>query len=502
MTVDIAEQIKSHIDDAAPPLTIEEILRNDRAHNLDVDRVPRWRPSGRSLVVAAAALVAVLTVAVAVLVSGRGPLSTSIAATEERLPVRGEDASWERISDVNDAFVVSDVIAREVVNGTTSSATSQVGINDVAVGPDLVVAVGSESIGFASKAAVWVSSTLGTDWQRLDAEAPELTANSPPGDGQPTDMQMTDAVLDDGRLVVAGEAWSGDNLRWPVAWLHDDNGWQRHDLPTQSDSSFVTVVELVRTTEGFTAIGVDNSDMNNGSGNGLLTWTSTDGTNWTQLGTSGLNPGEYIFAAAAVNNRILAVGQTGDPAKPTPALWLSDDGGSTWLAQSPPPIDPDHPVGSLVGLEIQPERVVVLGQYSTTGDISYTELDDGTRSLDDEQLLTVWSTDDGTTWNELATFGGPNELIVNPHLVRAFEGYMIAYSNVTAANDGAALWILGDDGTLTDVGYPDADTDPNQLVFTGIEHLLFTSPSIKASQQALDNGDPQPEIGLWRLTSS
>lgn len=171
-------------------------------------------------------------------------------------------------------------------------------ITDLAVGDDLLVAVGAAEDASRLAAASTVPAGPG---------APVGTA---PGG---TDPARRDAPVD---VEIGGRAW----------WSTDGRVWTESIL-----SSAVRSVDAVaRRGTGFVAVG--RSRDASGTDETLLL-ASSDGKGWAFGGR--LPSGASVRDLLVVGSDLLAVGRD-DQAEGRPAAWRSTDGGTTWAAEALP----------------------------------------------------------------------------------------------------------------------------------------------------------------------
>jgi hypothetical protein len=285
------------------------------------------------------------------------PVTTTTLEVTTTIPAavvipEGAVLTWTRIPDTTGALI-----------GETWDYVNQV----IAGGPGLV-AVGAadtcvgcwgaypeqELIGF-DHAREWTNHQGGAVWLSADGEAWTQVPASMFGDG----VAMLTGVADNGsRLVAVGitavpdGAPDGATLPRSAVWISDDAGtsWTRvpDDEAAFGGEGRHLMWSVIATDRGFTAAGDD-------------LWTSLDGSAWTRVG-----PMDEVRRIVRTDEGYVAVGLTSSAA----AVWTSSDAVSWTRVELPAVSAPPGVVvrSALTDAAGGPGGVVVVGQVQETSD--------------------------------------------------------------------------------------------------------------------------------------
>lgn len=157
---------------------------------------------------------------------------------------------------------------------------------------------------------VVVTSTDGLKWTRLHQAFP----------------CFSNIIWGNNQFIATGQK-GGYDQAYEAGFLTSSNGetWVWHSLPNGKNKS---VSYVAWGNHLYVAIGTDDK----AHGYAGLSYSSTDGVNWTEHPNSGL-PSNYVVAMAFVNNVFIAVGEKGLIVTSTDgAHWIKQNSGtSAWL---------------------------------------------------------------------------------------------------------------------------------------------------------------------------
>ncbi|HEX5630415.1 MAG TPA: hypothetical protein VFY15_02020, partial [Acidimicrobiia bacterium] len=257
------------------------------------------------------------------------------------------------------------------------------GINDLAVGADGMVAVGSDESNGSTDAAVWFS-TDGLSWEQVAVDA-----LADPG---PEEM-LTVIPFGDG-FVAAGFAIAGNEADAAV-WLSPDGiSWTRVHDPRFAEVGTQRIYSLTATADGLIAGGTNYHANPFGLYNlDARVWRSPDGILWEKIDAPDFGgPGwQYISAVAATPNGLIAAGGyiLGQPGfHNDAAVWVSDDG-----------VEWTRVTGlAFGGVRAQHISALVLDAEGIVA-VGYDTAPDGNR------VPAVWTSPDGLRWSRNAGSG-------------------------------------------------------------------------------------------------
>lgn len=495
----IEQRIRRHIDAAAPAITLDEVIGSDVIDPDGVSTeqarssVPRWAKS-------TAAVAAVLVGATVMVGIVSDPLGEDVnvdagdrwSAADAANAIVG---TWEVVADLDSVFVPSDVA--DTQGGLTG--TSSISVSAVTSTADGFVAVGRETVGFGARSAVW-SSPDGLNWVRLDADSEAFgDPDVERGDIAHSGIAMTDIAASGPILVAVGEETSDDT--WTaIAWRSTpDRGWERFSLPGSPEGQF-TMTGVVPTSTGFTAVGIDSRHVRDGLEDQVMVWTSPDGADWS-LTTAGFGPGDLIHSMEIVGDRIIAVGSSGGSSRPLAAAWTSDDGGRSWDPSSVPRATADRPVSHMVDVAGGPAGLVAVGHHAGSGETSWTEEEDGTRSLGNQQDTVLWSSTDGRTWRLAADLRSPDQLTIDPAVVWGRAGYLVTFMTITTTGIRASSWITIDGTQPRQIDHPSGQA--HQIIAaTADRYIAITRSLPEFTGPPLGGNPPPPPLQVWQLPVS
>lgn len=263
------------------------------------------------------------------------------------------------------------------------------GMRDVALGPDgRLIAVGyrggsSAGDGSTQRAQVWTSADGGATWTEI-----------PDQEGFVGSSMNAVAVDADGRWVAVG---ASATERRALTWTSPDGAnWSR-----SPDLDLFAEAELLDVTAGAPGgpafIGVGGAPVIQGA-----IWVSDDGVSWEVTAGAGADPAfnnSSIQAVTAGGIGYVAAGLTVEVASFDAAFWTSTDG-RTWV----PAADPE-------GADEQPIEDVAAAPDGSLVAVGFGLLMRGS----------VWTSDDGTAWQEVTDTPEANLAGANPRGVVAVE---------------------------------------------------------------------------------
>jgi hypothetical protein len=494
---DFATRITTLVDASAPPVDIEELVRQleSGTETLGTSPVlPPGRAPGWAVAVGAAVAVVVLIGGVVWLVGGTGtdvveeptvtttyPVPTTVAPVPVP-PTPPIVDVWQRVGEALTAQVVGTFDMTSVGSqlfvvgfdpGEDDSRQNGVifasddGVNWVRLaeddpaltlgavlmyavtegGPGLVaVGVGCENEieGCPPHATVWTS-VDGTSWTR-SPEDPAIFG----GTSTQTSGMVGVADTSHGLVAVGSmEYWTFDDegvenlvTIHPTAWISDDGiTWERAWESTGSavdPNDYIDVqVSMDSVVEGPDGLLVGVGATLDENGESIATvWTSSDGRQWERIEPDNtvFTPGTVILDVAVGEHGYVAVG-TDDGTDA--AIWQSPDG-ATWRRVETAAQSFDG-VGSL-------ESVASLDAgYITVGPNAFIDATGG--------WVTVWTSPDGATWDRvhsILTQGYTSSVVVIDGAI-AVSGGLPGTDNVEAA-----VWV----GPRFDPDAPPPDPNP------------------------------------------
>ncbi len=488
--------IKTYIDRAAPAIPLDEIMFADRdmyrPGHQDTTGDNHRSPRAPSLLVAAAAIG--ILVVTALVVTDPFPADETVLATGP--PVSPLVAGvWENIGDPTAAFVPSDVVDSLEFGDTTELGASQILVSAITATADGYVAVGSEQVGFVDMAALW-STSDGQTWERIDLGSAALgDLAGERDDWVPPGFRIEDVAAAGNRIVAVGSE-SRDGVA-PTSWTSTGDGeWQRIALPVEVPG-FVSATSIVSTSTGFVVLGSDNRDLNNGSTNLIPVWLSADGINWSAVANPGFEAGDIVSDIETFDDRVIAVGTSGGFSEPRAAAWVSDDAGQTWTEATLPEPPADRPVTQIVDVAAGPEGVVAIGHQAINGDTSWGQQgEDGPRTLGDQQDIIVWSTLDGTKWEQASELRTPEQLTIKSSITAGPGGYLVSFTTITEDATKASSWITLDGSQLRQIDHPHQRSLDVAASFAD-HYVSITSPVLGADWMRVS--EPAPPLQVWQL---
>jgi hypothetical protein len=239
-------------------------------------------------------------VAIAVLVASCGGDSDT---GEPSLP----GAAWTRIRATED----------------TLGGPGAQGMRGVTVGGPGLVAVGSESVDGDSDAAAWISAD-GLTWTRV----PHDEANLGGRNGQ----TMRAVVAGGPGLVAVGYESSGQDSDAAVWTSVDGSTWTRvpHDEAVFGGDNSRAMTAVVAGGPGLVAVGYDSANQGwAGMDANAAVWTSPDGIAWTRVPNAevfGDRLWQIMNAVTRGGPGLVAVGHDGAVNDYDAAVWTSTDG--------------------------------------------------------------------------------------------------------------------------------------------------------------------------------
>jgi hypothetical protein len=291
-----------------------------------------------------------------------GPYFTSFGTSLLMLGTTGPNTTvWSS----DDGSTWNQISASDAFSGSGRRFVAQ-GLSDDGSGG--LVAVGN-SVGSSSTdvfAAAWHSRD-GKTWTPTQVDSAK---------GQ---EMIGGVVARPGAVVTAGNS---------VAWFSPDGQrWTPYLLPGAQNY----IPRAVGTWDGgFAIVGLWNGD----GGPRSTVWYSTTGRDWVQGATSLV--GFDARGIAGLGGRIVAVGSdTGPTAEGMAVSWSSTDG-KTWSKSTAPS---DQPLTAMDGVTVVDGSFVAIGA-SDQSPVAGTS--QGTQSA-----LSVWVSDDGTTWLPIPTSAPP-----------------------------------------------------------------------------------------------
>ncbi|WP_166659150.1 Hsp70 family protein [Labedaea rhizosphaerae] len=207
----------------------------------------------------------------------------------------------------------------------TIGGGGQGALEDVAVGPNGLVAVGWSGAGDARRPAVWTSPD-GTKWTLVPA-----AADFAPGKGI---TELTAVTADGDRLLAAAIDRRTDRADGDVAVYSSTDGTQWTAAPATglTGPGPQAVQRMVRTSGGVVAIG----SALTGAHRGPVIWTFADGKTWKAASAVPAGSPALWAIAEQPGGTTMVCGSTGTADAPSVACWRSKDGGDwTELAVKP-----------------------------------------------------------------------------------------------------------------------------------------------------------------------
>lgn len=254
------------------------------------------------------------------------PSSTSDNAAGEALPVSGNLVSVPSGADAMRAAAVApsgDLVAvgtslrqeprawvRRGGKWTVASVGGGQGaLEDVAVGPNGLVAVGWSGAGDARRPTVWTSPD-GAKWTLVPA-----SGDFAPGKGL---TELTAISATGGGLLAAAIDRRTDRVDGDVAMYSSTDGtqWTPAAAAGLTGPGPQVVQRMARTTNGVVAIG----SALTGAHRGPAIWTFTDGKTWQSATTMPGSPALWAIAEQP-DKTLLVCGSTGTADQPTVACW-------------------------------------------------------------------------------------------------------------------------------------------------------------------------------------
>ena len=280
---------------------------------------------------------------------------------------------------------------------------------------DLYVAVGADSSGGDLDAAVWTSPD-GLVWERTFHD----------GLGGSGDQEMRAVVAGESGFIAAG---SDGSKSGPAVW-HSDDGqmWQRIESGLREQTGSHTILDLAISQSGLVAVGFERS----GSDADSAVWISSDGLHWTRVVHDeeilGGESDQIMRAIAITGSGFVAVGEDASRGDLDAALWTSEDG-ETWMRVA-------HDAAVLGGDGYQSAWAVVVGDRFL--------LALGVDSPDADQDGAAWVSDDRLTWRRVPDRGA----LTGPGLEALYEA--VAYGDsvvvvgliIERSEQDAAVWVV------------------------------------------------------------
>jgi hypothetical protein len=263
---------------------------------------------------------------------------------------------------------------------------------------------------------------------------------------------------------------------------------------------------------GYVAVGSDDSDGDDDA----AVWTSPDGVAWTRIRHDETNLGgsswQEMYAVAATDSGVVAVGATDAAAGPDAAPWISPDG-LTWTRVP----------GNLFAFTGESAQVMT-AVVATEGGFVAAGLD----WSGGDQDAAAWTSPDGLTWtrseDDESVFGGDDHQWMGAVVVS--DGGVVAIGYDGSENEAdAAVWTSPDGVTWTRVpdgalGSPSRQemlavvATPDGLVAVGFDDsggdgdaAVWTSPDGStwarvAHDEAIFGGTGNQGMGGVALTSA
>lgn len=486
--------IKSYIDNVAPPISLDEIIPEGQAMHGSGHQDTggnNHRPGRVAVVLVGAAAVIVAAVS-AIVVTELFQADEAVLATgaTDQLPVDLAAGAWENIGDPNASFAPANVV--DTLG--TESAASQILVSAVTETTDGYIAVGREQVGFFAVAAIW-STSDGQLWDRVAVDSPALGEfGGKRGDWSPTGFSMADVATNGDTIVAVGDEL-GDNIS-PTAWTSNRNGeWQRIALPVQR-SGLTSATNVVSTPTGFLAFGYHDPGSRDGSENQTLAWVSPDGVNWSRVPDPGFEAGDLINDIETLNDRVIAIGTSGGFSSRQAAAWVSNDS-QTWTKATVPAAPTDRPVTQMVEVAIGPDGLFAIGHQATNGDPSFSqEREDGPRTLGNQQDIMIWSSPDGTEWKQAGELRSPGQLTVKPTITDGPGGYLVSFTTITENTIEASSWLIFNGSQLHQIDHPAGRSLDVTASFPD-HYVAITSPLIGGNSTR--SPEPAPPLEVWQL---
>ncbi len=428
--IDLERQIRDYYETIRIPVTLDEVVGDERrvrpAGDLEPLRHPRRRSDAwrRPLVAAAAGAAAVLTVgAVLLLLPSRGgePAPSPDAAAPEVAAVPLVDellAGWTRLGRIEASLGAWDQMS------------------DVATGDGILVGVGMAGYERTEAPAAWTSQD-GRSWSIVFIDTgrnvgiEEVTVGGP---GLVAVGHENVGCGEAGAEYVPAVSTSEDATTWthvPCGALVSATGWSSK------------LWDVTAGGPGLVAVGHESAPAE-GPTRGVV-WTSPDGETWTRVPPDTVFDDAMAFGVVAASPGLVAFGNDDEG----PAVWVSTDS-FEWEKAPAPPTD------SLAdAIRFGPDLIGV---------------GDG-----------VWRSPDGLTWTKLAGIPGGymttvvelDGVLVAAGFIEKDRGPVITTTTVpgqdvrTDTYYDAAIWVsedgtdwtrVPDDGTFTGIaGFPAAD---------------------------------------------
>jgi hypothetical protein len=296
------------------------------------------------------------------------------------------------------------------------------GMNDLAVGVNGMVAVGSDETGGPSDAAVWFSSD-GTSWDRVADAALE-----DPG----PEVMLTVTPFGTG-FIAAGFAITGPEADAAVWSSPDGISWTRVHEPRFAEAGTQRIYSLAATADGLVAGGTHYHADRFGLYNlDARVWLSADGIRWAKIDASDFGgPGwQYISSVAATPAGLIAAGGDilGQPGRHNAAaVWVSE-GGVEWtqvIATAFGGAGAKH----ISALVLDAEGIVAVG---------YDTAPAGNR------LPAVWTSTDGVRWSRNAGSGldEPGHRWMNGAAIGPLGLIAVGGDGTRAIGDPAVWWFV------------------------------------------------------------
>ena len=324
--------------------------------------------------------------------------------------------------------------AEEILGGPGAQ-----GMSSIAVGGPGLVAVGTESSGDDAYGAVWTS-VDGLTWTRVPHDEETL--------GGPGDQSMRSVAAGGPGLVAVGSQSRGLDSDAAVWTSVDGLTWARvpHDAAVFGGSRRQAMNAVAAGGPGLVAVGYDEQDAGYNDGGGKATqaavWTSVDGLTWERVpndeGIFGGENSQVMNAVVAGGPGLVAVGydnanQGWGGMDANAAVWTSPDG-TAWKRVPNTEVFGDQRWQTMNAVTVEGTRLVAVGY-------------DGPL---DKYDAAVWTSVDGMTWTRVpqdkAVFGGAD--VQGMNAVTAWEAGLVAvgYDRSGGAFE-AAVWISPDGST-------------------------------------------------------
>ena len=201
-------------------------------------------------------------------------------------------------------------------------------IRGVAASDRMLIAVGSTSAGEDTDAAIWMS-VDGISWTRIDPDEADLG-----GDGR---EEIWSVTSDGPGWVAVGSDWSGGDADAAVWTSPDGYGWTRisHDEEVLGGPGRQEMLAVVAGEFGVIAVGYDSNGGANGTN--AAVWIASDGQGWSRVLHDELvfgGPDLQVMNGVAMGGPgVVAVGSDASGLDGDAAVWTTPNGRS-WTRAS------------------------------------------------------------------------------------------------------------------------------------------------------------------------